>query len=142
MTAVIAARGLGKTYGRRPALADCTLDIPAGHVVGGVRLAATPAGPADLGWWTGSRLVVDPDAPPGTGAALVRAACARAEAEGALRFDAVVQADKEAFFARLGWEARGPVALHGRPHVHMRWPLRTLASQAAAKALVSRPPQS
>jgi ABC-2 type transport system ATP-binding protein len=34
MTAVITARGLGKRYGRRWALADCTLDIPAGHVVG------------------------------------------------------------------------------------------------------------
>jgi putative N-acetyltransferase (TIGR04045 family) len=109
---------------------------PAGHVVGGVRLATASAGPADVGWWTGSRLVVEHDAPPGTGSALVRAACARAEAEGALRFEAVVQADKEAFFARLGWEARGPVTLNGRPHVRMRWPLRALASQAAAKGVI------
>ena len=35
----------------------------------------------ELGWWVGSRLVVAPGAPPRT-AALVRAACARAEAEG------------------------------------------------------------
>ena len=34
MTAVIAAQGLGKRYGRRWALSDCTLDIPAGRVVG------------------------------------------------------------------------------------------------------------
>lgn len=31
---VIALEGAGKRYGRRWALADCTLDIPAGHVVG------------------------------------------------------------------------------------------------------------
>ena len=34
MTAVLRAQGLGKSYGRRPALSDCTLDVPAGHVVG------------------------------------------------------------------------------------------------------------
>ena len=34
MTTVLRADGLGKTYGRRPALADCTLDVPAGRVVG------------------------------------------------------------------------------------------------------------
>ena len=34
MTAVLRARGLGKRYGRRWALSDCTLDIPAGHVTG------------------------------------------------------------------------------------------------------------
>jgi len=34
MTAVIRAHGLGKTYGRRAALSDCTLDVPAGRVVG------------------------------------------------------------------------------------------------------------
>jgi len=123
-----------------PATIVLVARTPAGAVVGGVRLApvhaAGPDGPDDLGWWTGSRLVVDPDAPPGTGSALVRAACARAEAEGALRFDAVVQADKEAFFARLGWEAGGPVTLHGRAHVRMRWPLLALASQAAAKRVI------
>ncbi len=30
----VAARGLGRRYGRRWALSDCTLTIPAGHVVG------------------------------------------------------------------------------------------------------------
>jgi ABC-2 type transport system ATP-binding protein len=34
MTAVIQARGLGKRYRNRWALTDCTLSIPAGHVVG------------------------------------------------------------------------------------------------------------
>jgi ABC-2 type transport system ATP-binding protein len=34
VSSVLRARGLGKSYGRRPALADCTLDIPAGRVVG------------------------------------------------------------------------------------------------------------
>jgi ABC-2 type transport system ATP-binding protein len=34
MTAVLAASGLGKQYGRRWALADCTLSVPAGRVVG------------------------------------------------------------------------------------------------------------
>ncbi|WP_327092115.1 ABC transporter ATP-binding protein [Nonomuraea sp. NBC_01738] len=34
MSAVLRAEGLGKRYGRRWALRECTLDIPAGHVVG------------------------------------------------------------------------------------------------------------
>jgi ABC-2 type transport system ATP-binding protein len=34
MTAVLQADRLGKHYGRRPALSDCTLDVPAGRVVG------------------------------------------------------------------------------------------------------------
>jgi ABC-2 type transport system ATP-binding protein len=34
MTAVLQAQGLGKRYGRRWALTDCTLEIPPGHVVG------------------------------------------------------------------------------------------------------------
>ena len=34
MTAVLRAEGLGKRYRRRWALTDCTLDIPAGRVVG------------------------------------------------------------------------------------------------------------
>ncbi len=38
MTAVIEAEGLGKRYRRRWALADCTLSVPAGHVVGLVGL--------------------------------------------------------------------------------------------------------
>jgi ABC-2 type transport system ATP-binding protein len=34
MTAVLQSRELGKRYGQRQALTDCTLSIPAGHVVG------------------------------------------------------------------------------------------------------------
>ncbi|WP_440103002.1 ABC transporter ATP-binding protein [Streptosporangium sp. H16] len=34
MTAVLEAQGLGRRYGRRWALRECTIDIPAGHVVG------------------------------------------------------------------------------------------------------------
>ncbi|MEU4226913.1 ABC transporter ATP-binding protein [Nonomuraea sp. NPDC026600] len=34
MKTVLQAQGLGKKYGRRWALRDCTIDIPAGHVVG------------------------------------------------------------------------------------------------------------
>jgi len=34
MTAVLRAEGLGKSYGRLWALSDCTLDVPAGRVVG------------------------------------------------------------------------------------------------------------
>ncbi len=34
MTVILEARGLGKRYGRRQALADCTLSVPSGRVVG------------------------------------------------------------------------------------------------------------
>jgi ABC-2 type transport system ATP-binding protein len=34
MTAILQAQALGKRYGRRQALAECTLEIPSGHVVG------------------------------------------------------------------------------------------------------------
>jgi ABC-2 type transport system ATP-binding protein len=34
LTAVLKTHGLGKNYGRRTALSDCTLDVPAGRVVG------------------------------------------------------------------------------------------------------------
>ncbi|GAB1819058.1 ABC transporter ATP-binding protein [Herbidospora sp. RD11066] len=34
MTSVLRAQALGKSYGRRWALRECTIDIPAGHVVG------------------------------------------------------------------------------------------------------------
>ncbi|MFI7119277.1 ABC transporter ATP-binding protein [Amycolatopsis sp. NPDC049868] len=34
MTAVLRTEGLGKRYGKNWALSECTLDIPAGHVVG------------------------------------------------------------------------------------------------------------
>ena len=68
----------------------------------------------------------------GVGAALVRAACARAETEGALRFDATVQARNEPLFARLGWQPVRPVTVAGAPHVLMRWPVGRIAALAAA----------
>ncbi|MEZ0094056.1 ABC transporter ATP-binding protein [Streptacidiphilus sp. EB129] len=34
MTAILEARGLGKRYGRRQALSDCTVSVPTGRVVG------------------------------------------------------------------------------------------------------------
>lgn len=34
MTAMVRAQGLSKRYGRRWALSECTLEVPAGHVVG------------------------------------------------------------------------------------------------------------
>ena len=107
-----------------------------GEVVGGVRLH--PAGPGpDLGWWHGDRLVVRRDArrAGGVGPALVRAACARAEAQGALRFEADVQPPNEAVFARLGWLRLHEHQVHGRAHVRMRWPVgRVQALVAATKA--------
>ena len=110
----------------------------AGEVLGGVRLA--PADPdasrPDLGWWTGSRLVVSPAARRRAGmrvgAALVRAACARAEAAGVLRFEADVQAPNETLFRRLGWRRVRDTVVAGRPHVRMRRPLGRFADLVAA----------
>ncbi|TCC42691.1 AIR synthase [Kribbella speibonae] len=121
-----------------------------GEVIGGVRLGPATATP-DIGWWQGGRLVTalaseqlarcpatSSDAsevvrrPVGVGAALVRAACARAEAEGALRFDATVQLGTQRFFERLGWKTVRPVIVAGVPHVLMRWPIDRIARLAAA----------
>ncbi len=106
---------------------------PDGTVIGGVRLGPVDGG-ADLGWWQGGRLVVAPQArgPHGIGAALVRAACARAEAEGVLRFDATVQARNEVLFRRLGWQSVRTTEVAGTPHVLMRWPITRIAAQVAA----------
>ncbi|MGY5061075.1 MSMEG_0567/sll0787 family protein [Streptomyces sp. 900105755] len=106
---------------------------PEGTVVGGVRLCPVDDGP-DLGWWQGGRLVVARRArgPHGIGAALVRAACARAEAEGALRFDATVQARNEVLFRRLGWQRVRDTTVAGAPHVLMRWPIGRIAALTAA----------
>lgn len=106
---------------------------PENAVVGGVRLGPVDEGP-DLGWWQGGRLVVARRArgPHGIGAALVRAACARAEAEGALRFDATVQARNEVLFRRLGWQQVRDTTIAGAPHVLMRWPIGRIAALAAA----------
>jgi putative N-acetyltransferase (TIGR04045 family) len=108
---------------------------PSGEVLGGVRLGPARPGEPDIGWWTGSRLAVDPAARRGSvrvGAALVRAACSRAEAAGVLRFDATVQAAGEAMFARLGWDRIADVDLLGHPHVAMRYPIGRIGALAAA----------
>lgn len=89
-----------------------------GTVLGGVRL--WPATEVDVGWWQGGRLVSD-GSHPGVGSALVRAACAHAEARGVLRFEAVVQAPE--LFRRLGWEVLGPEVVAGVPHTRVRWPI-------------------
>src|SRR5882757_2599416 len=104
-----------------------------GTVVGGVRLGPVDDGP-DIGWWAGGRLVVAPGArgPQGIGAALVRAACARAEAAGVLRFDATVQARNRLLFKRLGWRPVRATTVAGRPHVLMRWPIGRIAAQVSA----------
>lgn len=96
---------------------------PDGRVLGGVRIH--PMCSPDLGWWRGSRLAVRRDARAGlgVGAALVRAACAEAEAAGALRFDAGVQVANETLFRRLGWQPRERRHLHGAPHVLVDWPV-------------------
>ncbi|MDX3852726.1 MSMEG_0567/sll0787 family protein [Streptomyces sp. AK02-01A] len=103
-----------------------------GTVVGGVRLGPVDDGP-DLGWWQGGRLVVARRAGRhGIGAALVRAACARAEAEGVLRFDATVQVRGEVLFTRLGWRSVREITVADMPHVLMRWPIGRIAAQVAA----------
>lgn len=101
----------------------------AGTVLGGVRLGPEDDGP-DLGWWRGGRLVVAPGSPSGIGSALVRAACARAENDGALRFEATVQRRTERMFARLGWQRVRPVTVAGTDHVLMRWPIGRIAALA------------
>jgi putative N-acetyltransferase (TIGR04045 family) len=104
-----------------------------GRIIGGVRLGPVGDG-RDLGWWQGGRLVVAPDArgPRGIGAALIRAACARAESEGVLRFEAHVQARSEVLFARLGWQRVRAITVAGAPHVSMRWPIGRISALAAA----------
>lgn len=106
-----------------------------GAVLGGVRLA--PCTPRDLGWWAGSRLVVDPRArgASGLGALLVEEACAVAESSGVLRFDATVQERFAGMFRRLGWTDSGPAEVAGSPHRRMRWPIdrvRLLAERTKA----------
>lgn len=95
-----------------------------GAVLGGVRLAPAVEG-RDIGWWTGSRLVVRRDArgSAGIGSALVREACAAALANGVLRFEATVQERNAPLFRHLGWEQWGTTAIGGAAHVRMRWPI-------------------
>lgn len=100
-----------------------------GAVLGGVRLGPAEPDPdsPDIGWWTGSRLAVAPSARRRTdlrvGPALIRAACARAVAAGALRFEADVQSGNEILFRRLGWYRLRDTTVAGRPHVRMRYPI-------------------
>jgi AIR synthase-related protein len=95
--------------------------------------------PPEIGWWTGSRLAVSRDVrgQSPVGPALVRAACARAELEGALRFDATVQQGRERLFRWLGWETVRPVIVAGQPHTLMRWPIGRLQALAAAKTVIA-----
>jgi putative N-acetyltransferase (TIGR04045 family) len=120
-----------------------------GMVVGGVRLSPFDPGGPDIGWWLGSRLAVVQESRHGltanaqssasrtdrgdsVGPALIRAACAYAEAAGALRFEATVQAGNERMFRRLGWSSVWPVTMAGAPHVLMRWPIGRLAALASS----------
>jgi putative N-acetyltransferase (TIGR04045 family) len=102
-----------------------------GTVVGGVRVS-----PCDTtgAWWAGSRLVVAGDrrGMATVGAALVGAACALVEDAGALRFDAVVQTERAAWFERLGWERVRATTACGVPHVAMCWPIGRVARLVAA----------
>ncbi|MET0189466.1 MAG: MSMEG_0567/sll0787 family protein [Pseudonocardia sediminis] len=116
-----------------------------GELLGGVRLAPADAGTQDLGWWCGSRLVVAPGARrragARVGAALILAACARAESAGVLRFEADVQPANETLFRRLGWDRVRDTTAAGRPHVRMRWPIGKIqklvdATKAPLGALV------
>lgn len=105
-----------------------------GTWLGTVRLAPrlVDGGTADrdLGWWVGSRLAVR-SRTQGVGSALVRAACAHAEAEGVLRFDAHVQTQNAGLFRRLGWTLLAEEERYGRPHLLMTWPVMRIARLVA-----------
>jgi putative N-acetyltransferase (TIGR04045 family) len=104
---------------------------PDGTVLGGVRLG--PVCSPDIGWWTGSRLVTTGAArATGVGQALIRAACARAESAGVLRFEAAVQLRYAAMFTALGWRATGECVVAGVPHASMQWPLHQMQRLADA----------
>ena len=103
-----------------------------GTVIGGVRLGPVDEGP-DIGWWCGSRLVVDRNAPTrGAGAALIRAACAHAEKAGVLRFEATVQERHGPLFDRLGWQTVRAETVCGQPHLLTSWPIDRVAALVAA----------
>ena len=108
-----------------------------GDLLGGVRLA--PVQDPELGWWTGSRLVLVPKTRgEGIGRALIRAACAWADANGVLRFEATVQERYARLFADLGWITLGRCEIGGAPHLRMRWPIDRFARLAAAtKAMLA-----
>lgn len=108
-----------------------------GELLGGVRLA--PVLEPDLGWWTGSRLVLLPTTRGnGVGRALVRAACAWADANGVLRFEATVQERYGRLFGGLGWNTLARCEIGGAPHLRVRWPIDRFARLAAAtKAMLA-----
>lgn len=113
---------------RTVVLVACAAD---GTMLGGVRLA--PVCEPDIGWWTGSRLVTSAGArSTGVGPALVRAACAHAESDGVLRFEAAVQPRYAPMFTSLGWEHHGQTVAAGTPHALMRWPLHQMQRLADA----------
>lgn len=100
-------------------------DSETGSVLGGVRVHPYE-GQGAIGWWRGSRLVVDPGcgrAGAGIGSRLVRAAVALGVSRGALRFDATVQLDKVRFFERLGWRHLDQATVRGVPHALMLAPV-------------------
>ena len=112
-----------------------------GRVLGGVRIHPARDGSERLGWWQGSRLVVDAGVGSAggarlsrgrIGAALVRAACAHALDAGALRFDAQVQDRQLGFFQRLGWEPVRSIEVAGAPHRLLRWPVTRFQDLVAA----------
>lgn len=119
-----------------PATTVLVATTPDGRLLGGVRLA--PATNPDLGWWTGSRLVLSPNArSTGVGGALVRAACAWADANHVLRFEATVQRRYEPMFSALGWTVLQHSEFRGAPHTVVRWPIDRSECQAnATKALL------
>lgn len=111
--------------------------VGAGGLLGGVRLA--PVLDSDLGWWTGSRLVLTPPTRGGgIGRALVRAACAWADTNGVLRFEATIQERYAPLFADLGWITLGRCEIGGAPHLKVRWPIDRFARLASAtKAMLA-----
>ncbi|MET0702216.1 MAG: MSMEG_0567/Sll0786 family nitrogen starvation N-acetyltransferase, partial [Mycobacterium sp.] len=120
-----------------PATTVLVATDPDGNLLGGVRLA--PAHSPDVGWWTGSRLVLSPHVRgSGVGQALVRAACAWADANGVLRFDATVQQRYAALFTALGWVTLGDTDFAGVPHIRMQWPNDRFDRQVnATKAILA-----
>lgn len=110
---------------------------PEGVVIGGVRMA--PRTTPDIGWWEGSRLVTAAGAARGTGPALIRAACAHAETNSVLRFDATVQDRYATLFSSLGWTDRGAgETIRGRDHRRMSWPIGQIQALAdSTKAVLA-----
>ena len=76
----------------------------------------------DSGVWWGSRLAVHPAfrSHSRLGATLIRLAVSSAHARGCHIFLAHVQAQNQALFEKLHWQALREEILHGRPHVLMQ----------------------